>query len=463
MAITPSQWSHVLTIPESYAPSSATSGQTLVITEGVISQMSAGDQLTFWDNVQNGGGDVRICADSAGANQLPVEVVSLDSIEETCTIWTRKDSYDGTGSLYVFIGKAGGIQPAVTDPFGRNAVWANYYNSLHLDDMSVYDATDGTALTRTGTPSEISGKVGGALTFNGSQSYKRTSKRGASSAVITFWIKSGSTPLTFLYDDSSGVDGGVQILKLDNDRLRIRLDDSGSNVSVNDTVTAFNDNAWHHVAFRLNLSGSLDIFVDGVLEVNGSNLTGFGDISATEPLTYFADRELENEKFIGSFDEFTILNGVSSDDYIATEYANQNNPATFYGTPTIQATVGGSITADAAYTINAPTFSSSANATLPQPIADVNFTLSTPVFAASAGVTLPQPSASIAYSVNAPTFTADATIAATGTADGATITAAGKTYTLTLGTSGTDVVVSTTNYISGETSSVNSFVVTFPA
>ena len=58
---------------------------------------------------------------------------------------------------------------------------------------------------------------------------------------------------------------------------------------------------------------------------------------------------------------------------------------------------------------------------------------------------------------------ADATIAANGTADSAELTAAGKTYTLTLGTSGTDVIVSTTNYISGETSSVNSFVVTFPA
>jgi hypothetical protein len=58
---------------------------------------------------------------------------------------------------------------------------------------------------------------------------------------------------------------------------------------------------------------------------------------------------------------------------------------------------------------------------------------------------------------------ADATIAATGTADGATLSDASGTYTLTLGTSGADVTVSTTNYISGETSSVNSLVVTFPA
>lgn len=60
---------------------------------------------------------------------------------------------------------------------------------------------------------------------------------------------------------------------------------------------------------------------------------------------------------------------------------------------------------------------------------------------------------------------ADATISASGTADGATLSDTAGTYTLTLGTSGSgaDVIVTTTNYISGETSSISSFSVTFPA
>ncbi|MEC9061511.1 MAG: hypothetical protein VYC55_07880 [Pseudomonadota bacterium] len=56
---------------------------------------------------------------------------------------------------------------------------------------------------------------------------------------------------------------------------------------------------------------------------------------------------------------------------------------------------------------------------------------------------------------------ADATIAATGIADNAKLIDGATEYDLTLGTSGTDVVVSTTNYISGETSSVNSLAITF--
>lgn len=60
---------------------------------------------------------------------------------------------------------------------------------------------------------------------------------------------------------------------------------------------------------------------------------------------------------------------------------------------------------------------------------------------------------------------ATATIANSGTANSATLSAAAGTYTLTVGTagSGADVIVSTTNYIAGETSTINSLTVTFPA
>lgn len=60
---------------------------------------------------------------------------------------------------------------------------------------------------------------------------------------------------------------------------------------------------------------------------------------------------------------------------------------------------------------------------------------------------------------------ADETIANSGTADGATLSDTAGTYTLTVGTvgSGADVELSTLTYVSGETSSINSLTVTFPA
>ena len=58
---------------------------------------------------------------------------------------------------------------------------------------------------------------------------------------------------------------------------------------------------------------------------------------------------------------------------------------------------------------------------------------------------------------------ANATIFANGTADAAVVTDGSKAYNLTVGTSGADLNLSTLTYITGETSSITSFVVTFPA
>jgi hypothetical protein len=58
---------------------------------------------------------------------------------------------------------------------------------------------------------------------------------------------------------------------------------------------------------------------------------------------------------------------------------------------------------------------------------------------------------------------ASATIAATGTATSATLTLSGRTLTLSIGTSGTEVVVPTLSYVSGGTSSITSLTITYPA
>ena len=57
------------------------------------------------------------------------------------------------------------------------------------------------------------------------------------------------------------------------------------------------------------------------------------------------------------------------------------------------------------------------------------------------------------------------TISATGTADGATITDGPEVITLTVGLagSGADLILSTVDYVSAQTSTINSLVVTVPA
>lgn len=58
---------------------------------------------------------------------------------------------------------------------------------------------------------------------------------------------------------------------------------------------------------------------------------------------------------------------------------------------------------------------------------------------------------------------ANVNAAATGTADGATLTNGTGTYTLTVGLSGADVNLTTLDYVSGEPSAISALTVTFPA
>ena len=90
---------------------------------------------------QNGGGDLRFSSDSAGTTQLPVEVVSFvtdnDPANGTAEIWVKVASVSTSAdtTIYVWYNTAGTeSQPAVTDTYGRNAVWSDYQAVYHLDD-----------------------------------------------------------------------------------------------------------------------------------------------------------------------------------------------------------------------------------------------------------------------------------------------------------------------------------------
>lgn len=361
MAITTSQWSHVLTIPESYTPSAATSGQTLVITESVIAKLSAGDQTTFWSNVQNGGGDVRICTDSGGVNQLPVEVVSLDNSAQTCVIWTRKPSFDGTGNLYLFIGKAGETQPPVTDPFGRNAVWQDFRAVYHLSESP--NSTTGGYIDSTGngydgtgigiTSERNSSPLGYGQEFGENKYIALPTSVFPTSAQSNFSISAWAQPDTLIGDQRIiGLENSVN-----NDDVAILWMDEGGAAK---GWTAFTRvNSTNFIAGTDTASaqaGRWDFVVQNVsasvIEVhsNGSLLDSTPITLTVPPRTIDLANigrtgSAPNEIFFsGGISQLEISLNYQPQEWIETKYANESSPATFFGTPTLATTGGGSAT-----------------------------------------------------------------------------------------------------------------------
>lgn len=373
MAITPSQWSHVLTIPESYTPSAATSGQTLVITESVIAKLSAGDQATFWSNVQNGGGDVRICENSDGTSQLPVEVVSLDSAAETCVIWTRKPSYSGSGSLYLFFGKTGETQPAVTDPFGRNAVWTDYHAVLHLNDTDWMDSTgngyDATGSASTVTTNNPFGLPWADITSNADVLTVPTGS-SLNNSFLTFQAIVKIDDDTFQPSDDKGIISnryitqGNNFFQLTNRASRTAPslhDGSGENTAYGSSLGV---GAVRWVALTTSAANVIS-YIDGAQSGIDTGIAGDNQLTTnldTRIGTYFngsAGRTID-----GKIGEVRLRLDTLPPEYLDTEYANQSDPVTFYGTPTLASTGGGGTGVTAATTELFTDFSESSSATI---------------------------------------------------------------------------------------------------
>lgn len=426
MAITPSQWSHVLTIPESYTPAAATSGQTLVITESVVAKLSVLDQTTFWSNVQNGGGDVRICTDSAGTNQLPVEIVSLDNVAQTCVIWTRKASYDGTGDLYVFIGKTGETQPAVTDPFGRNAVWVDYEAVLHLSE----DVTSGIYSDSTGNGYDTTLTTGATLSNTSAQNpfgLKWPDFTGneiltlAESATILNGVNEFTLQCLMSAGVTSNIDGvfGNRRAGADNEWAQLMAHEqvfvkSGSEDFAGGSGLATGVALWRTLAFD---SASLQGITNGTVTTQDTSISSSLPFSTGDDWWvggYFNADTDPARRYNGAVGELRVRLEKLSPDFLTTEYNNQNDPASFYGTPALADTGGAAtpVSADVDYAVPSPTFTSAASVTLPAPIADTSFTVTAPTFSATGAASLPQPTANASFTVLATTFaaTADATI-----------------------------------------------------
>lgn len=141
----------------------------------------------------NGGGDIRVSTDTAGANQLPVEIVSCVTsatpANQELVMWVRVPTVADGQVIYITWNKSGESQPPVTDPFGRNAVWQDYFGVFHCDDTNWTDSSGNGDLSVDGAnPPSV-------VTVNGDSAYRFTASDNTflTRAVS---IPGGSRPLS---------------------------------------------------------------------------------------------------------------------------------------------------------------------------------------------------------------------------------------------------------------------------
>lgn len=229
------------------------------------------------------------------------------------------------------------------------AQWKMNDNAANTDVIDSVGGYDGTAQQNT-ADLHVTGRIGGALTFNGSSDYIDIDAyvenfASMTEGAISLWFKVSSmdhTKMYFLFSISDASDftyfaillQGTIPLKGMIDVIAIQSSNGLFNWTGSDANWA--DNQWHNVVVLVSSSGNI-VYMDG--EINGEYLVGdenthifFGDLTNLDALRIgnAAYQNTETYFTLGTVDNVMIFNRVLTTDEIAFLYNNGNGTERLY-------------------------------------------------------------------------------------------------------------------------------------
>jgi len=287
----------------------------------------------------------RFYADEAKTTELAREVVGADEIHVKVANLTTATSifvdYDGIRSDYL-----------TTDTYGRNNVWSDYVLVHHMSGATRTDLVDSTGngrnfISQQGSPAfNQVGKIGECVTFVSSSSAFDIADDsgidiGTNDFMFSFWKKDSGAASTNrnLFTHYDGLHGyGMEISTSDQLRSFIKDNPTRTNIS----QSGGEDTNWAYIVALFDRSGNAQNIknTSASSEVSISSLSP--DISNARNLIIGANYtgSTYNNWYNGSFDEIRLRDSLTgsdlsnSRDWHLTEYNNQNDNSTFWGTAT---------------------------------------------------------------------------------------------------------------------------------
>ncbi|MFX1249762.1 MAG: DUF2341 domain-containing protein, partial [Promethearchaeota archaeon] len=226
--------------------------------------------------------------------------------------------------------------PAGSSQENPKGVWDNNYVGVwHLaEDPTgiIYDSSssgnDGTSVGGMTSNNQIKGPIDGCLVFDGIDDYIDTGNDSSlditGDITMQFWVKAenyvndpdmltkGSYTQaysSFIYDANDDNSDGVFYFKLNNHNLI--------------STSTLNTGTWYSIVGTRE-GTTMRIYINGLEDASDTYSTAIETI--IDPLTIA--RSLDNLN--GTMDEVRLSNIARSSDWIATEYNNQHDPASFY-------------------------------------------------------------------------------------------------------------------------------------
>ncbi|MBE3121209.1 MAG: DUF2341 domain-containing protein [Thermoplasmata archaeon] len=298
------------------------------------------------DKAQNDGDDILFMDNLGVATKLYHEIEYFDGSTGILTAWMNIPIVHSTEdtSLYMYYGNSSSSNQQFPEK-----VWINHFNAVwHLNNNpmgNIIDSSskdnDGTAQGDMTSSDLINGKIGPCLQFDGADDYISFSEftNSLDTGTCIAWIQTTANEIGAVWGEAKTTTDKPYLVcgKYYNDNLWFARDVYGTSSNYQGfKPNGMNDGQWHQAAW---LSKGTDngntFYFDGQpVSLNwqdGQNPNGmwFDDQSTDTNSIGALDRPTSRSHWSGLLDEIRIANIPLSAAWIATEYANQNNPAGF--------------------------------------------------------------------------------------------------------------------------------------
>lgn len=298
----------------------------------------------FLASAANGGGvisasgfDIIFATDNAGASPVAYERVlwtATDGMIEAHVLVSPSSSVDTV--MYILWGNAA----VTTDQSNPTAVWdSDFILVQHFPDGTTLSVADSTTLntpTNNGATA-VAGQLDGAAGFNGSSQFVDAGNAvsNVTTATMEAWINPSSTALGIVVGNQDGTNGYTMFTQVNGSTLQfapvVQAQSGGSTSFViinNSGQPAIAVGTWSLIAARCT-AGNMDVYTNGV-KMNQQSSIGTGAVGSTTSNLRVGRYGSAAFFYPGNIDEVRVSKISRSDDWLATSYATQGHPNTFY-------------------------------------------------------------------------------------------------------------------------------------
>lgn len=264
---------------------------------------------------------VRVYADSAKTTEWAREIVSatemhvkIPSLTSTVVMYV---DYDGSRADY-----------AVTDTYGRNAVWTNNYIAVWHMNATTDSTGNSVTLSATSTPTLASAKIGDGYTYDGTDRHNLTYNTAIPDGTLSIWFNYTSIRSGFgrIFSKTQAGVTDVLVSAVDSsNRVNFFINDSAN---LNTSFSTLSTSTWYKYDFTWDGSNVITS-KNGAVETNTASTK---TVQSNSQVYAIGGTPVNSHGLNGQIDEVRLASINRDANWITTEYNNQSNESSFWGT-----------------------------------------------------------------------------------------------------------------------------------